>query len=142
MDFKILTIVLGTLLLISIVLNITIPLYIGNNDDYPTKSSLLESAESANYIIPGLSEDQNNIINAYLNKENGVYDPSLSLTEVLEDYYNMTKDQIDTAIDEIVNTIGLLYVRYATDAGLSQTVATNIWNYLYTLNSATERGVA
>lgn len=106
MDFKILSVVLGIVLLISIILNITIPLFICKNDDYPTKSSLLENPNpDADYIISGLTTDQNTMLNAYLNPE---YDDSpLTFISVLQDSYNMTQDQISNAIDGLVNDISL-----------------------------------
>ena len=130
MNFKILSFVLAIVLLISIILNITMPLFIYKNDDYPVKSSLLENPD---YNISGLTTDQNNLLNAYLNKEN---DESIfTYTSVLKDSYNMTQDQIDSAIDGIVNDIGLnQFLLDVTNEGVSQTDATDFWMTMQALS--------
>ncbi len=126
MNFKILSIVLGIVLLISIILNITMPLFICKNDDYPTKSSLLEN-------VSGLTTDQNNLLNAYLNQEN---DESLAtFTSVLKDSYNMTQDQIDSAVEGIVNDIGLnQFLIDVVNAGLSERDGEEFWMTMQALS--------
>tara|TARA_B100000900_G_C20122097_1_gene530372 strand:- start:154 stop:564 length:411 start_codon:yes stop_codon:yes gene_type:complete len=132
MDFKILSVVLGIVLFISIILNITIPFFICKNDDYPTKSSLLENAD---YIISGLTTDQNTLLNAYLNPEND--ESSMTFISVLKDSYNMTQDQIDNAVNGIVNDIGLsqfLDFINSSNTDLSLSDSRDFWLAMQTLS--------
>ena len=130
MNFKILSIVLGIVLLISIILNITIPVYTCKNN--PTKSSLLENPD---YIISGLTTDQNNLFNAFLNPDFIESNDSRNVfMDILQDTYNMSKDQVYTAADGIVNDGYEQLAQNIMNAGLSSSDAQKFYIIMQTLS--------